>query len=84
MIVAGIVTSKKQISTKGGQMMAFVQLEDMKGQVEVVVFPRVFEQCYRDINVDSVIAVKGKVDFKEEAKVIAEFIKPLPKSQVKA
>ena len=83
-IVAGIVTSKKQISTKGGQMMAFVQLEDMKGQVEVVVFPRVFEQCYRDINVDSVIAVKGKVDFKEEAKVIAEFIKPLPKSQVKA
>lgn len=83
-IVAGIVTSKKQISTKGGQMMAFVQLEDMKGQVEVVVFPRVFEQCYRDINVDSVIAVKGKVDFKEEAKVIAEFVKPLPKSQVKA
>ncbi|HAI87743.1 MAG TPA: DNA polymerase III subunit alpha, partial [Firmicutes bacterium] len=37
--LAGVVVGRKQISTRAGQPMAFVQLEDMTGQVEVVVFP---------------------------------------------
>jgi len=82
-VLAGIITAKKQISTKTGQMMAFIQLEDMKGQIEVVVFPKIFEQCYQYLNIDSLIAVKGRADIKEDAKVIAEFIKPLPKIQIK-
>jgi DNA polymerase-3 subunit alpha len=72
--LAGIILSKKQISTKDGQLMAFVQLEDLTGQVEVVVFPRVFEQCARVIAPDARVSIRGRVHFKkdEEPSLVAD------------
>ena len=47
-------------------MMAFVDLEDLYGEVEVVVFPNVYERCREAIEEDNVVVVKGKLNFKEE------------------
>ena len=41
-VLAGIITHKKTMITKKGTMMAFVQLEDLYGEVEVIVFPNVY------------------------------------------
>ncbi|OPZ65308.1 MAG: DNA polymerase III subunit alpha [Firmicutes bacterium ADurb.Bin506] len=77
--VAGVVTARKQISARTGQPMAFVQMEDMSGQVEVIVFPRTFEQCRQLIVEDARIAVRGKLDVKEEgAKILADAVWTLP------
>ena len=38
-VVGGMVTSKTVKSTKNNKMMAFLQLEDLMGTVEVIVFP---------------------------------------------
>lgn len=65
-IVAGMITGKKTLVTKSKKLMAFVDMEDMYGAVEVVVFPNVYERCLKDVEEDRVVAIRGKVDVKEE------------------
>jgi DNA polymerase III subunit alpha len=45
-----------------GQRMAALQIEDLTGSVEVVVFARVFEECMAALRPDAVIVVRGKVE----------------------
>ena len=75
-IVAGMITGKKTLVTKSGKLMAFVDVEDMYGAVEVVVFPNVYERCLQDVSEDRVVAIRGKVDVKEEEapKLLADSI----------
>ncbi len=77
--MAGIITSKKTLVTKNNKMMAFVEMEDLYGTVEVVVFPNVFEKYSRLIAEDSLIVVKGTINFKEGElpKVLANDISDL-------
>ena len=42
--------------------MAALQIEDLTGSVEVVVFARVFEECVSVLRPDAVIVVRGKVE----------------------
>lgn len=63
--MAGIITSKKTLVTKNNKMMAFVDMEDLLGNVEVVVFPNVYEKCSHLVKEDSLILVKGTINFKE-------------------
>ena len=45
-----------------GQRMAFIQLEDLTGSCEVVVFPRLFEECAEILKPDAVIVVRGRIE----------------------
>lgn len=77
--LAGMVVSRKQISARTGQPMAFVLLEDMTGQVEVILFPRAFEQYGSLVSPDARVVIKGKLDIKEEgAKLLADSVWALP------
>ena len=60
--VCGLVTSKKEITTKKGDRMAFVQLEDIHGSAEIVVFPRTFKVVQEWFNTHHVFVIKGTVD----------------------
>lgn len=64
-VMAGMITGKKNLVTKNNKMMAFVDMEDLYGPVEVVVFPNVYERCQQDIMPDKVVIIKGKLNFKE-------------------
>ncbi len=59
--VGGLVVSNREIVTKNGQRMAFVQLADRSGNIELVVFPGTFEQTAAVWQQDHVIIAKGKV-----------------------
>lgn len=78
-IIGGIVVSIKQKSTKNNNMMAFVQLEDLYGTIELIVFPRILEEYGSFIKVDSIVLVEGKVSQREdeETKILCEKIRPL-------
>jgi DNA polymerase-3 subunit alpha len=79
--LAGVVAGRKQISTKTGQPMAFVQIEDMTGQAEVVVFPRVYQQYAGLLAPDAPVTVRGRVDVKEDGvKVLADTVSALSSS----
>ncbi|MGD8626020.1 MAG: DNA polymerase III subunit alpha, partial [Anaerolineae bacterium] len=59
--VAGMVGHIRPILTKKGDPMAFVQLEDLQGTIELVVFPRIWEET-REIWVpERVVVVRGRV-----------------------
>ncbi len=64
--MAGMISTKKTLITKKNKMMAFVQLEDLYGITEVVVFPNVYEAALGLLKNDGVIAVRGSVNFKED------------------
>ena len=60
--VAGLVREVRRVVTRKGQIMAYATLEDLTGAVDVVLFPRVFEQTRLLFEPDRVLVVQGKVD----------------------
>ena len=75
-VMAGIITGKKTLITKNNKMMAFVDMEDLYGPVEVVVFPNVYDRYGSLVAEDSIISVSGTINFKEGEvpKLLAETI----------
>jgi DNA polymerase III subunit alpha len=72
-VVGGLVSSLKQLTTKKGEPMVFATIEDLTGSVEVVAFNSVYVHA-RDLLVqDGVLIVKGRVDHKQmgETKLVA-------------
>lgn len=63
--VGGMITAARKIVTKSGKSMAFVQLEDKTGSLELVVFPKAYETAVDLWEPDKIIAVSGKVSFKD-------------------
>ncbi|HTX78439.1 MAG TPA: DNA polymerase III subunit alpha, partial [Longilinea sp.] len=61
-VVAGLVTRFRNIRTKNDKAMGFVTLEDIQGNIELVLFPRAWDQFNRIIHMDAVVSVEGKVD----------------------
>ena len=58
--LVGMLASIRTTVTKKGDKMAFVQLEDMQGQCEAVLFPDVYEKCKENLQEERVVHVKGK------------------------
>jgi DNA polymerase-3 subunit alpha len=72
-LAGGIVAGVRTTTTKKGEPMAFVQLEDVTGSVEVVVFNSTYAAARELLVEDAVLVVKGRVDHKQqgETKLIA-------------
>jgi DNA polymerase-3 subunit alpha len=60
--VAGLVREVRRVVTRKGQIMAYATLEDLTGAVDIVLFPRTFEQVRTLFEPDKVLVVQGKVD----------------------
>jgi DNA polymerase III subunit alpha len=70
--VAGIVSALKQLTTKKGEPMVFMRLDDVLGSAEVVVFNSVYAASRELLLADAVLVVKARIDHKEgETKLIA-------------
>jgi len=63
--VGGLATSVRTNTTRKGDMMAMLQLDDTRGLAEVMVFPRVYSRYAGCVREDAVLKVKGKVEMKE-------------------
>jgi DNA polymerase-3 subunit alpha len=73
--VAGMVNYVRQILTKKGDPMAFVQIEDLQGTVEIVVFPKLWEET-RDLwQPERILVVRGKVSLRgREPSILADSV----------
>lgn len=83
-MVGGFIGDSRVIVAKNGKKMAFVRLEDFGGEVELIVFPTIYEKDPTTWERDKVIIVEGKVSNRDnngretsEVKVIAESVKEL-------
>jgi DNA polymerase-3 subunit alpha len=71
--VGGIVSGLKQVTTKRGDPMVFVTLDDPTGAAEVVVFNSTYATARELLEPDRILVVKGRVDHKQagETKLVA-------------
>ena len=60
--VAGLVTAVRPYTTKTNKPMGFVSIEDVQGNIELVLFPRTWAQYREQMTVGQIIIVEGKVD----------------------
>ena len=78
-IMGGMVVNKTIKTTKRNDIMAFIELEDLYGTIEVIVFPQILQRYNAILNEDSIIYVKGRLNIKEgeNAKIIANEFKDI-------
>ncbi|HEX7368391.1 MAG TPA: DNA polymerase III subunit alpha [Candidatus Saccharimonadales bacterium] len=89
--VGGAVLDKREITTKNGQKMAFVKIEDRFGEVEVILFSNTYQQTIDIWDRDTVVLVRGKVSAKgrdgtmgSEVKVLADDAREVTAAQAEA
>ena len=65
-VVGGMITGKKIKYTKNNKVMAFLELEDMTGTMEAIVFPGTYERESAKLDEDSKVFLVGRVSLEEE------------------
>ena len=77
-IVCAVIKSKF-MTTRSNTMMAFTNVEDLSGTMEIIVFPKVLTDCRSALQDNAVVVINGRVSVKEEenAKLVAEKITPI-------
>jgi len=76
--VAGIVTTLRKMRTKKGDWMAFLGIEDLTGNAEVIVFPKSWAAAEAFVAEDVALHVKGTVEVDgEKGKILADELSPL-------
>jgi DNA polymerase-3 subunit alpha len=76
--VGGIVSALRPLKTKKGDRMAVFMLDDVAGNVEVVVFPETFSKHGNTIESDAMLLVRGKLEKDEEsARIVATELMPI-------
>jgi DNA polymerase III subunit alpha len=74
-VIGGIVTGIRTVITKAKASMAIVTMEDLQGTIEVVVFPRLYEQTAPTWRDGSILLVAGRVDHRgDEVSVLADLV----------
>jgi DNA polymerase III subunit alpha len=73
--IGGAIIDVREITTKNGQKMAFVKLEDQSGELELILFPNSYQQTAGLWVRDRVILARGKVSAKDREGNIGEEVK---------
>ncbi|HJA24882.1 MAG TPA: DNA polymerase III subunit alpha [Candidatus Fournierella merdigallinarum] len=77
-IVCAVIKTKF-MTTRSNTLMAFTNVEDLSGTMEILVFPKVLADCRSALQDNAVVVVNGRVSVKEEenAKLVADRIVPI-------
>jgi DNA polymerase-3 subunit alpha len=89
--VGGAVSDVREITTKNGQRMAFVKIEDLTGEAEVLLFPNSYQQTVGLWERDKVVLIRGKVNARdrdgnssEEVKIMVDDAREVTSQQATA
>ncbi|MDM7327341.1 MAG: OB-fold nucleic acid binding domain-containing protein [Thermosynechococcus sp. Uc] len=76
--VIALLTALKPITTKRGERMAILQLEDLTGQAEAVVFPKAYERIHRQLQSDQRLLLWGTLEMRDDRpQLLIEDAEPL-------
>jgi len=86
--IGGVIISTRAITTKNGKQMAFVKLGDLNGEVEIMVFPKLYEENPAPWADNTIVRVTGKIDSRSrdgstltEPKLLASRVEVLTAAQ---
>jgi len=84
LVLGGIITNIRKKTTKNGNMMAYFVLEDLEGTIDIIVFPKTYEDFKEVLLEENIVIVEGRVDAMEfNVKLLAESITPVDKYKIK-
>ena len=77
--MGGLISEKRTKATRSGGLMAFVQLEDLYGITEVLVFPKVYERVSAALIEESAVRMTGRLSVRDEEspKLLLDQVAPL-------
>ncbi|HSX17604.1 MAG TPA: DNA polymerase III subunit alpha [Patescibacteria group bacterium] len=76
-VVGGAIADLREITTKNGQKMAFIKLEDQFGELELILFPGAYQQTAGLWERDRIVLARGKISAKDREGNIGEELKVL-------
>ena len=77
-VMGGIISEFKRLATRSGQNMAFIKVEDLYGQIEVIAFPKIFERARDCLKTEETVKITGKLQIKDgNPQIIADNIEKL-------
>jgi DNA polymerase III subunit alpha len=89
--LGGVIIDSREITTRNGQKMAFVKIGDQYNEIELVLFPSVYQQTFGIWERDRVVLVKGKVNAKDregrltgEVKILVDDAREITPEQASA
>jgi DNA polymerase-3 subunit alpha len=76
--LGGIINEMRRRKSKKGSWWATLRLEDLEGQIEVLVFPKAYESCQAELKTDMAALVTGRLESDENrVRIIADSVCPL-------
>jgi DNA polymerase-3 subunit alpha len=88
-VIGGIITQMREITTKNGQKMAFVTIADKFGEIEGIVFPRTHEVINALLKPDLIVLTEGKLSSRDrngeissEVKVIVDTMREITNEEI--
>lgn len=87
--VGGLISNLRTIVTKNGSKMAFVAIEDKTGEIEAVVFPKLYEEAGLNLARDAVVRISGRVSSRDasgrpgEIKIMADELVPISDDELR-
>jgi len=81
--LGGSITESREIVTRNGAKMAFVKIADTSGEMELIVFPKVFQSLTEPLQRDQVVIARGKLGSgragrdEGELKLLVDEIRPV-------
>lgn len=73
-----LITDIKEIITKKGDRMGVVQIEDLTGRAEAIIFPKTYEKVSSNLQKDTRLLLSGKVERRdEELQLILDDLQPI-------
>lgn len=84
--VAGMITKVRMKTTKADSVMAYVELEDETGAIEILVFPKTLERCSIYLKEDAGVLVSGRLSYREDRdpQILCDSIRPITDLNMKA
>ena len=84
LILGGIITALRKKTTKNGNMMAYFILEDLEGTIDIIVFPKTYEDFKEAMTEENVVVLEGRLDAAEfNVKILAESVIQIDNYKIK-
>lgn len=77
--IAGMITKVRMKTTRADNVMAYVDLEDQTGTIELIVFPKTLERCSAYLREDTGVIVKGRLSYREDRdpQILCDTLRPI-------
>ncbi|MFB0920525.1 MAG: DNA polymerase III subunit alpha, partial [Oscillospiraceae bacterium] len=77
--LAGVIASSKTKTTRNNSLMAYIQLEDATGTMELIAFQRVLDSSGGYIKENAPVVVKGQISVRDEKdpQLMVETLRPM-------